>query len=80
MENSKISIIMPTYNVEKYVDRAIKSIIHQTYSNIELIIIDDFSKDNTKNICREYANKFNNIIFVDKEKNSGVSDSRNIRS
>ena len=71
---------MPTYNVEKYVDRAIKSIIHQTYSNIELIIIDDFSKDNTKNICREYANKFNNIIFVDKEKNSGVSDSRNIRS
>ena len=55
----KISVLIPTYNVEKFVEKAIRSIMIQTYSDLEIIIVDDCSTDNTLEICRE--NKFNVI-------------------
>ena len=55
MDDNKISILMPVYNVEKYVDEAIESILNQTYKNFELIIVDDCSKDETYQHIKRYA-------------------------
>lgn len=71
-----ISIIVPIYNVELYLDECIESIINQTYSNLEIILIDDGSVDNSGKICDKYAKKDKRIRVIHK-KNSGVSDSRN---
>lgn len=72
-----ISVIVPVYNVEKYLHRCIDSIIHQTYQNLEIILIDDGSPDNCGNICDEYAHKDRRIKVVHKE-NGGLSDARNV--
>jgi len=70
-----ISIIMPAFNAEKYIKEAINSILSQTYSNFELIIIDDGSRDNTSSIIESYNDK--RIVFIKNEKNLGIVDSRN---
>ncbi len=72
----KISIIVPAYNVEKYISECIESLIKQTWKNIEIIIIDDGSNDHTGSICDEFAIKDNRIIVVHKG-NGGVSSARN---
>ena len=71
----KISIIVPVYNVEKYIDYCIKSILAQTFEDFELILIDDGSTDNSYKICQAYS-KYNNIKLFKKE-NGGVSSARN---
>jgi glycosyltransferase involved in cell wall biosynthesis len=71
-----ISIIVPVYNVGKYISRCIDSILLQTYKNFELILINDGSKDNSLSICREYENKDKRITVID-QKNAGVSAARN---
>ena len=71
-----VSVIVPIYNAEKYLDKCISSIINQTYSNLEIILINDGSKDNSLYICNKYAKNDNRIIIIDKE-NEGVSISRN---
>ena len=76
MQNKKVSIIIPAYNMELYIKKSIESIIKQTYKNIEIIIIDDGSKDKTYEICLELKKMYENIILIKKE-NTGVSDSRN---
>ena len=53
----KVSVIIPAYNAEKYLSKSLDSIINQVYKNLEIIVIDDASTDNTKNIIKEYANK-----------------------
>lgn len=73
----KVSIIIPVYNTEKYLANCVESVLHQTYSNIEIIIINDGSTDKSLEICRNYALAHNNIIFIDKP-NTGQSDSRYI--
>ena len=72
-----VSIIIPTYNVEDYVFRGIESCINQTYKNIEVIVVDDGSTDNTRNIIQKYAKKDNRIKYFFKE-NNGVSSARNM--
>ena len=72
-----VSIILPIYNAEKYLERCLESIITQTYANIEIILINDGSTDNSINIIKEYAIKDSRIIIIDKE-NEGVSVARNI--
>lgn len=53
----KVSIIVPVYNMEQYLNRCLESIINQTYENIEIILINDGSKDNSLEICKNYAKK-----------------------
>lgn len=77
MMNDLISIIVPIYNAEKYLQRCIGSIISQTYSNIEIILIDDGSIDNSPKICDDYSKKDLRIKVIHKS-NDGVSVARNI--
>lgn len=74
--NSKLSVIIPAYNAEKTIKRCLDSIINQTYSNLEIIVVDDGSKDNTFNIINEYMSLDNRIIGIHTE-NKGVSSARN---
>lgn len=71
-----ISIIVPIYNEEKYIKRCIESIICQTYKNIEIILVDDGSKDNSLEICKKMAQADNRIKVIQKE-NGGASSARN---
>lgn len=71
-----ISIIVPVYNMEKYLHRCINSLLNQTYKNIEILLIDDGSTDNSGVICDKYENDYNNIYVYHKE-NEGVSIARN---
>lgn len=72
----KISVIVPVYNVEKYLSKCVDSIINQTYHNLEIILVDDGSPDRCGEICDEYATKDNRIKVIHK-KNGGLSDARN---
>ena len=72
-----ISIIVPVYNVENYLKRCLDSIIKQSYSNLEIILINDGSKDNSEKICLEYAKKDNRIKYFKKE-NGGAASARNL--
>lgn len=76
MEKELISIIVPIYNVEKYLNKCVESILKQTYDNLEIILVDDGSLDNCGNICDEYAKKDSRIIVLHKT-NGGLSDARN---
>lgn len=75
-ENDLISIIVPVYNTQDYLDKCLTSIINQTYKNIEIIIIDDGSTDNSKEIIEKYMNNDNRILYY-YQKNSGVGIARN---
>lgn len=75
--NRLITIIVPVYNVERYLDRCVESIVNQTYKNIEIILVDDGSPDNCPEICDEWARKDIRIKVIHK-KNGGLSDARNI--
>jgi glycosyltransferase involved in cell wall biosynthesis len=75
-DNPLISIIVPVYNAEKYLGACIESITSQTYKNLEIILIDDGSSDNSGKICDDYAEKDNRIRVIHKE-NGGVSKARN---
>ena len=66
-----ISIIVPVYNAEKWLDRCIGSLINQTYKDIEILLINDGSKDTGIEICRKYAEEDHRIVVIDKE-NEGV--------
>ena len=72
----KISIIVPIYKVEPYLNRCIESILNQSYSNLEIILVDDGSPDNCPKICDFYANIDNRIIVIHKT-NGGLSEARN---
>ena len=72
-----ISVIVPVYKVEKYIHRCIDSILAQTFTDFELILVDDGSPDNCGKICDEYALKDNRIQIIHKE-NGGLSDARNV--
>ena len=72
-----ISIIIPVYNVEAYIAECIESVLNQSYRNLELILVDDGSQDNSAKICREYSLNDSRIKFLQKE-NGGASDARNL--
>jgi len=72
----KISIVVPVYKVEKYIEKCVNSLINQTYKNIEIILVDDGSPDNCGDICDEFALKDKRIKVIHK-KNGGLSDARN---
>ena len=72
----RFSIIMPVYNVEKYVEKSIRSILNQTYKNFELIVVNDGTKDNSMEIIRKIQ-KEDSRVKVYSKKNGGVSSARN---
>ena len=74
--NDLISIIIPVYNVEKYLDRCLESVVSQTYTNLEIIIVDDGSTDSSSLLCDDLAKKDKRIKVFHKE-NGGLSDARN---
>lgn len=74
---NRVSVIMPVYNVEKYIDRAIESIINQSFQDWELIVVDDCSTDKSINIAKKYADQDGRIKIVMHEFNRGVSLARN---
>lgn len=74
--NPMFSIIVPVYNVEKYLGRCIDSLLKQTFDNIEILLIDDGSKDASGEICEFYGEKFKNITVYHKE-NGGLASARN---
>lgn len=76
-KTSLISVIVPIYNVELYLRQCLDSIIGQTYQNLEIILVDDGSTDNSGYICDAYASSDNRIKVIHKE-NSGVADARNV--
>ena len=77
MKQDKISVIVPCYNVEKYVSKCLDSLINQTYENLEIICVEDSSTDNTLKILKDYSKKDKRIKIVKNKQNSGLSFSRN---
>ena len=80
IENNEplVSVIMPVYNAENFLDKSVSSVINQTYKNLEILLIDDCSTDNSYNILKEYANKDNRIKLFHNEQNKHVSATRNV--
>ena len=72
----KVSVIIPVYNVEKYLEECIQSVLKQTYKNLEIILVDDGSPDNCPKMCDEWAKKDSRIKVIHKQ-NGGASSSRN---
>lgn len=72
----KVSIIVPIYNVERYLDRCVQSLLNQTLKDIEIILVDDGSPDNCPDLCNEYARKDSRIKVIHK-KNAGLGFVRN---
>ncbi len=72
----KVSVIVPIYNMEKYLERCVDSLLKQTYKNLEIILVDDGSTDKSASICDEYAQKDERVVVIHKE-NGGVSSARN---
>ena len=73
----KVSVIVPIYNVEKYLEKCLDSLVNQTLKDIEIILVNDGSTDNSGQIAKKYANKYKDkIIYLEKE-NGGLSDARN---
>lgn len=76
MRDGLVSIVLPIYNVERYLDRCLKSIVNQTYDNLEIILVDDGSPDKCPHICEEWAKKDARIKVIHKE-NAGLGMARN---
>lgn len=73
----KISIVVAVYNAEKTLKKCIESLLNQTYKNIEIILVNDCSKDNSLDICTEYSKSNDNVKVISNDRNSGVSNTRN---
>ena len=78
-EKPLISVIIPVYNVEKYIRECLDSIVNQTYKNLQIILVDDGSTDNSGKICDEFAKKDSRITVVHQE-NQGAGAAKKHRS
>lgn len=74
---SKVSVVIPIYNTGRHIDSCIYSVINQTYTNLEIILIDDGSTDNTDTLCKDYA-RFDSRVHYYYKENGGVSSARNL--
>lgn len=69
---NKVSIIVPVYHVAQYLEQCVSSLLNQTYTNIEIILVDDGGDDECPDMCRRYAQKDDRVVYVRKE-NGGVN-------
>ena len=76
MNNEKITVVVPIYNAEQFLEKCLKSIVEQTYQNLEIILVNDGSTDKSKEICERFNESDERIILINKE-NGGVSSARN---
>ena len=76
MKNDLVSIIVPVYNVEKYISKCLESLVHQTYGNLEIIVVNDGSIDNSEKVIRDFMKQDKRIYYY-KKKNGGLSSARN---
>lgn len=74
--DDKITVIVPVYNVENYLNKCLDSIISQTYKNIEIVVINDSSTDTSGEICKEFSEMDHRILYIEQE-NAGLSAARN---
>jgi len=74
----KVSIIVPVYNVEAYLDKCLNSLVHQTLKEIEIVVVNDGSKDDSYKIIKKYKEKYSDKIVYIEKPNGGVSDARNV--
>ena len=74
---SKVSVIVPVYNVENYLAKCLDSLVNQTYQNIEILVVNDGSKDQSEKIIQEYVERFPEKIIAFNKQNGGLSDARN---
>ena len=72
-----VSIVVPIYNVDKYLEECIESLKNQTYKNVEIILINDGSTDNSEQICRKEERQDNRIVFINKN-NGGSASAKNV--
>ena len=77
-DNPLISVIIPVYNVEKYLEQCLDSVVNQSYKNLEIICINDYSEDNSLEILNCYAKNDNRIIILNNTKNIGLGYTRNM--
>lgn len=73
----KISVVIPVYNVEKYLERCVESVMNQTYNNLEVILVNDGSTDGSLSVCKRLQTKYPQLILINK-KNGGLSSARNV--
>ena len=76
MRYPKVSVIVPVYNVEKYLGKCLESLGRQTYENLEIVLVDDGSPDSCGMLCEEFAGKHPNVLVIHQE-NQGLSAARN---
>ena len=76
MDNIKVSVIVPIYKVEQYLDRCVQSILKQNIQNMEILLVDDGSPDRCGELCDYYAQRYEKVRVIHKE-NGGLSDARN---
>ena len=73
----KVSVVVPVYNVEKYISKCLDSLVNQTLKDIEIICIDDCSSDNSVSIIKKYMEKDKRIVLLQHKANKGLASSRN---
>lgn len=76
-DNKIVSVIIPVYNSEKFIGETINSVLNQTYKEIEIVLVDDCSKDNSRKIIEQFMKKHKNIVYHLQEKNEGAAVARN---
>ena len=77
MNNSLVSVIMSAHNAEETIEKAINSLLNQTYTNLEILLVDDFSSDRTLGICEDFDKSYENITLFRNDKNIGLTRSLN---
>lgn len=73
----RISVVVPVYKTQRYLRKCLDSILNQTYPNIEIVVVNDCSPDDSAEICREYAEKYDQVKYIELEHNVGLSSARN---
>ena len=73
----KVSVVVPVYNVDKYLERCLDSLVYQTLKDIEIVIVNDGSTDKSAEIIKKYVQSYPNKVFAFEKENGGLSDARN---